>query len=125
MTRHSGSGRPSDLAAQQMDSAAAGLNALFKANADAAQLWLDTWRGAAVELGNFATKRWTRDMDMARRMCSCQTPVDLLGLQAEFVNQAMKEYMDEAAKLMTPDMSGNGAARRRMKGGATAMETPA
>jgi hypothetical protein len=100
MARNLGMTKSTEDRTPQVDLTIPDLGALFRANADTTQHWLEMWRGTAVELGNFATKRWTRDMELARRLCQCQTPVDVLGLQAEFVNEVLKEYMDEAAKLM-------------------------
>lgn len=100
MARNLGMTKSTEDRTPQVDLTIPDLGALFRANADTTQHWLEMWRGTAVELGNFATKRWTRDMELARRLCQCQTPVDVLGLQAEFVNETLKEYMDEAAKLM-------------------------
>jgi hypothetical protein len=100
MAKTPGMTKSTEDAAPQADLTMPDLGALLKANAETTQHWLDMWRGTAVELGNFATKRWTRDMELARRLCHCQTPADVLGLQAEFVNETLKEYMDEAAKLM-------------------------
>lgn len=75
------------------------LDALFRANARAAQLWFNSWTRVAAEIGSFTTKRWERDAELVGRICGCKNPVDVLEVQTEFAERALKDYMQETAKL--------------------------
>jgi hypothetical protein len=74
-------------------------DAQMKANARAGQMWLDSWTKLTGEMTSFAMKRWTGGAEMFRRCCACRTPMELLELQAEFVQRMLGDYMREAARL--------------------------
>ncbi len=75
------------------------VDVLLKAQARAARMWLDSWMMVTGEIGRFAMKRWMVDADLLRRLCACKTPLEALDLQAEFVQQAMRDYMRETTLL--------------------------
>ena len=86
-------------------------DALFQANARAAQTWLNTWMKMAAEVGTFTTKRWSHDAELIGRLCGCKTAVDVVELQAAFAERVLKDYMQETAKLADMEME---AAREEM-----------
>lgn len=71
----------------------------MEANTQAAQVWLEGWLKLVSETTNFTVKRWGLDADFLKRLGSCQTPVEVMELQTEFMQRAMKEYIEEATKL--------------------------
>ena len=75
------------------------LETLMEANTQAAQVWLDGWLKLVSETTNFTVKRWGLDAEFLKRLGTCTTPVEVMELQTEFMQRAMKEYIEEATKL--------------------------
>ena len=75
------------------------LDALYQANARAAQMWLNTWMKMFAEVGTFTTKRWSHDAELLRSLCNCRSAVDVVEAQAAFAERLLKDYMQETAKL--------------------------
>ena len=75
------------------------LETLMKANTQAAQVWLEGWLKLVSETTDFTVKRWGLDAEFLKRLGSCKTPVEVMELQTEFMQRAMKEYIEEATKL--------------------------
>ena len=73
---------------------------LMKANAQAAQVWLEGWFKLVNETADFTTKRWGLDADFMEKLATCRTPVDVMQLQAEFMQRAMQDYIKETSKLV-------------------------
>ena len=85
-------------------SASAGLSSdlaetLMKANTQAAQIWLEGWLKLVSETTNFTVKRWGLDAEFLERLGGCKTPIEVMEIQTEFMQRAMKEYIEEATKL--------------------------
>lgn len=74
-------------------------DSLLKANAKAAEIWLDSWSRLAGESAGFVSRRWKQDLDLLERLRSCRTPLELLQVQSEFMQQALVDYMNEMGKV--------------------------
>lgn len=75
------------------------MDSLMKANAQAGQVWMENCSRISRELMDFANSRWTKDMEAFRELSECRDPFQAFQIQANTVQTAMKQYMDEAAKL--------------------------
>lgn len=74
-------------------------DSLMKANAQAGQAWMESCSRISRELMDFANSRWSRDLEAFRELSECRDPFQAFQVQANTVQTAMKQYMDEAAKL--------------------------
>ncbi|MBF9058579.1 hypothetical protein HKCCSP123_05230 [Rhodobacterales bacterium HKCCSP123] len=70
--------------------------ALMSANPVFAKAWLDLMSESA----RFLTERLHSDLETQKALMACKTPMDLMKVQAEFLNTAMQQYADEVARLM-------------------------
>ena len=68
------------------------------------------WQDIMTESVRFMTERLQKDMETQKAMLSCKSPAELLQLQTEFFQDAMKDYTDEATRMLTL-MSSTGTAR--------------
>lgn len=80
-------------------------DSLMKANAQASQVWMENCSKISRELMDFMNTRWTNDLEAARKLGECRDPFQAFQIQADTLQTAMKQYIDEAAKLtdMTTD----------------------
>lgn len=78
---------------------AEGFETLLAAQAKAAEIWLTSWGRLAGESTGFVTRRWQQDLKLIEKIWACKTPLELLTLQSEFLQQALCDYMREAGKL--------------------------
>lgn len=72
---------------------------LVQANAQAAEIWLQSWTRLADESAGFLSKRWKQDLDLVEKICACKSPLELLQVQSEFMQKALIDYMRETGKL--------------------------
>lgn len=52
------------------------------------------------ELLSFVNARLSRDVDLGRALCKCDTWTDALSVQQDWAQRATQEYLDESSKLM-------------------------
>ncbi|MDH3473049.1 MAG: phasin family protein [Rhodospirillales bacterium] len=52
------------------------------------------------EVLSFATKRWGYDMDLSQSLTGCDNWAKASALQQDWAQQAMKDYVEEASRLM-------------------------
>jgi len=75
------------------------MDSMMKANAQAGQVWMENCSKIGRELMDFANDRWSQDVEAFRKLSECRDPFQAFQVQAECVQQMMRQYMDEAAKL--------------------------
>lgn len=82
---------------------------VVKANTQAGQLWMENCQKIGRELVDFYNTRWSSDVEAMRKLAECKDPFQAMQLQADCMQTAMKQYMDEAAKItdMATDASVN------------------
>lgn len=80
-------------------------DSLMKANAQAGQVWMENCSKISRELMDFVNNRWTKDLEAAQKLGECRDPFQAFQIQADTFQTAVKQYIDEAAKLtdMTTD----------------------
>ncbi|WP_161958822.1 phasin family protein [Ferruginivarius sediminum] len=74
-------------------------DSLMKANAKAGQVWMEQCSKISRELMEFTNNRWSKDVEAFRELSECRDPFQAFQVQANCVQSAMKQYIDEAAKL--------------------------
>lgn len=74
--------------------------AMFAANPVFAKAWMDMM----TETARFMTERLRTDLETQKALMACRTPADLMAVQAEFLNTAMRQYADEAARVIDMTM---------------------
>lgn len=52
------------------------------------------------EILSFATKRWGHDKDLSQTLTGCDNWAKASAVQQDWTQQAMKDYVDEASRLM-------------------------
>lgn len=72
------------------------LDRLLQANAKAAEVWMASWTKIAQESATFMTKRWAQDTALVDKLIACESPVDVLKVQSDFLKSAFSDYMQEA-----------------------------
>lgn len=77
----------------ETDAATAAMIAIYPA---ATKAWLDVLSEGA----RFLTDRLQKDMETQKALLACTGPADLMRVQSEFVATAMKEYAEEATRMV-------------------------
>lgn len=72
---------------------------LAKANAEAGRAWMQSWQAIGRELADFYNARWASDVEAMNKLAACKDPAEAMRLQADVVQAAAKQYMDEAVKV--------------------------
>ena len=75
------------------------VDTLVKANAQAGRIWMESYNKIGRELMDFVSERWNRDVETMRRLSECRDPFQAFQVQADCMQTAMKQYMEEYAKL--------------------------
>ena len=70
--------------------------AMMSVNPEAMQ----TWQEIMTEWGRFVTDRLHQDIETQRALLECKTPTDLMRVQTEFYQNAVKQYSEETMRLM-------------------------
>ena len=71
------------------------VNAMMVVNPAAAKVW-----GEIMSEGmRFMADRWQHDMDTQKAMMACRTPVELMGVQMDFVQKAVGQYGESAMRM--------------------------
>lgn len=75
------------------------IDTLMRANAEAGRIWMDNYNKMSREFMDFVSDRWNRDVEAMRRLSECRDPFQAFQVQADCMQTAMKQYMEEYAKL--------------------------
>ncbi|MBB4210052.1 phasin protein [Rhodothalassium salexigens DSM 2132] len=62
---------------------------------------LSGWVSIQEELAEFARQRLQKDMDFQHALETCASPGDAFQLYSSFMQNAMREYWDEATKVVS------------------------
>lgn len=84
----------------------AAVNPMAAFNPAAAKVWQDI----LTESARFMTERLQKDMETQKAMLACKSPAELMQVQADFYQQAMSDYSEEANRMFQL-MSQTGAKR--------------
>ncbi len=68
--------------------------AMMAVNPIVAKAWLDLMSEGA----RFAGQRMNRDLEMGKAMLVCKDPSEMMQVQAEFINTAFAQYLEESAR---------------------------
>lgn len=69
---------------------------MMSANPVLGKVWMDMFSESA----RFMTERLRTDLETQKALMACKTPAELVEVQAEFLNTAMRQYADEAARFV-------------------------
>lgn len=58
------------------------------------------WRDMMTETARFMTERLQTDLETQKALMACRTPADLIQVQTEFLNTAMRQYAEQAARVI-------------------------
>lgn len=73
----------------------------------AAEAWQDIMRESA----RFMTERLQKDLETQQAMLACKSPAELLQLQAEFYQNTLSDYSQEATRMLKLMSKAGGASR--------------
>ena len=59
---------------------------------------------------DFVSRRWVADMALPQDLSTCRSFLDVCGVYADFLQQAVADYQTQFAELVEPDARGAGAA---------------
>ena len=74
----------------------AAMVAMMSANPVFAKAWMDMMSEGA----RFLTDRLRTDLETQQALMACRTPAEVMEVQAKFLNTAMQQYADEAARVV-------------------------
>jgi hypothetical protein len=69
------------------------------------------------EGARFMTERLRTDLETQKALLACRTPADLMEVQTDYVNTAMRDYAEEAARIMDMAMKASQDIVEDMKSG--------
>ena len=61
---------------------------------------IQSWQEVMTEWGRFVTDRLHQDIETQQAMLNCKTPADVMRVQTEFYQTAVKQYSEETMRLM-------------------------
>lgn len=76
-----------------------------------------SWMDLMSESARFMTERLKTDLETQKALMACRTPAELVEVQAKFLNTAMQQYADEAARVMDMAMKASKDISEDMKTG--------
>ncbi len=76
------------------------MTAMIAANPVLARAMMDMM----TESARFVTDRLQADMKTQKALMACRTPAQLMEVQTEFLNTAMQQYADQAARVVDMTM---------------------
>lgn len=77
---------------------------MFAAMASVNPAFTKAWMDMMSESARFMMERLQADLETQQALLACRTPADIMEVQANFVNTAMQQYAQEAARLMDMTM---------------------
>ncbi|MBV2359841.1 phasin family protein [Thalassococcus sp. CAU 1522] len=78
---------------------------------------MHAWYDIMAESAEFVMKRLQQDMETQRAILSCKNPAELMKIQSEFYQTAMKQYSEEAAHLFKMMSEATGDALKQAQTG--------
>lgn len=72
-----------------------------RALANAAETWFITATECQREIMGFVSMRLEKDGETAREMLGCKKPEDATAIQSRWIEETLRDYNSEIAKLMT------------------------
>jgi hypothetical protein len=78
----------------------AAMAAMMSMNPVLAKAWTDIMSESA----RFMTERLKTDLETQKALMACRTPAELMEVQASFLNTAVQQYADEAARMFEMTM---------------------
>ncbi|MGO4387802.1 phasin family protein [Microvirga sp. 2YAF29] len=72
-----------------------------QALAAATEAWFSATAECQREAIGFISKRLDKDGETIRAMMSCKDPADIAAIQSRWMEEALRDYSNEAGKLMT------------------------
>lgn len=69
------------------------------------------WQEIMSESAAFMTERLKKDLETQQAMLTCKSPVELIKIQSEFVQETLTDYTEEATRMYKLLTNTHGTAR--------------
>lgn len=73
---------------------------------------VEAWQEIMTESTRFVTERLQKDAEVQQALLNCKNPTELLQVQTEFYETAVKQYSAEATRMFEIMAKGAGIARK-------------
>ncbi len=91
---------PQESANKEFERMAALNGAIVESFTQACQAYATGVTTLNAELVSFASTRFNRDVDLGEALSKCENWSDAVGMQQDWTQQAMQEYLAEASRLV-------------------------